>query len=219
MDRKNVTPQDNNSYGREFHFFEGQTARILVEFLEVAINCIVFLKGFYPAGAFERRRYMNVVVQKARHPQLDNYIHSATSELLPFIQKGLIERVAVIFYDKDHIPVERFVFKLVISQPYSSTVEENDLQFALRAFLLKLTVSKPLTKSLPPGSSWEITAYFRALPDENNDTKVQMWVPTDTKQWLQPPCIIPIKSMSSEPLKVQLYIEHPSPTELKDQNR
>lgn len=98
----------------EFHFFKGQTARILVEFLEVAVSCIVFLKGFYPAGkyhqyilslsscrylldylafppcflgAFERRRYMNVVVQKARHPQLGNYIHSATSELLPFIQK------------------------------------------------------------------------------------------------------------------------------------
>lgn len=39
------------------------------------------------AGAFERRRYMNVVVQGARHPQLRNYIHSAVSGLLPFIQK------------------------------------------------------------------------------------------------------------------------------------
>lgn len=30
---------------------------------------------------------MNVVVQKAVHPQLAGYIHSATSGLLPFIQK------------------------------------------------------------------------------------------------------------------------------------
>jgi mitotic spindle assembly checkpoint protein MAD2B len=37
--------------------------------------------------AFERRRYMNVVVQRARHPQLRDYIHSAVSGLLPFIQK------------------------------------------------------------------------------------------------------------------------------------
>lgn len=40
-------------------------------------------------AAFERRRYMNVVVQRARHPELRDYIHSAASGLLPFIQKVL----------------------------------------------------------------------------------------------------------------------------------
>jgi len=30
---------------------------------------------------------MNVVVQKARHPELASYIHSVTIGLLPFIQK------------------------------------------------------------------------------------------------------------------------------------
>lgn len=188
-----------------------------MEFLEVAVSCIVFLKGFYPEEAFERRRYMNVVVHKARHPQLNNYIHSATFGLLSFIQKGLIERVVVIFYDKDHVPVERFVIKLNVNQSYCSAVEAKELEFSLRAFLVKLAVSKPHTKSLPPGSSWEITAYFRTLPSENDATKTQMWVPTDTKQWLHPPLITPIKSMSSEPLKVQLYLEHPNATEPKDQ--
>ena len=38
-------------------------------------------------AAFERRRYMNVVVQRARHPELRDYIHSAASGLLPFIEK------------------------------------------------------------------------------------------------------------------------------------
>ncbi|XP_062005755.1 DNA polymerase zeta processivity subunit-like [Rosa rugosa] len=64
-----------------------ETARILVEFLEVAITSIVFLKGIYPTGAFERRKYMNLVVHKARHPELRDYIHSAISRLLPFIKK------------------------------------------------------------------------------------------------------------------------------------
>ncbi|XP_061340407.1 DNA polymerase zeta processivity subunit-like [Gastrolobium bilobum] len=77
MERKqNQTPQ-------------GQTARVLVEFLEVAITCVVFLKGVYPSGAFERRRYMNVVVQRALHPQLRYYIHATVSGLLPFLQKVL----------------------------------------------------------------------------------------------------------------------------------
>ncbi|RVW63623.1 DNA polymerase zeta processivity subunit [Vitis vinifera] len=72
---------------RENQSPQNETARILVEFLEVAITSIVFLKGIYPSGAFERRRYMNAVVQRARHPQLRDYIHSAVSGLLPFIQK------------------------------------------------------------------------------------------------------------------------------------
>ncbi|KAJ8477645.1 hypothetical protein OPV22_021372 [Ensete ventricosum] len=203
MDRKNTSPQ-------------GETARVLVEFLEVAITSIVFLKGFYPSEAFERRRYMNVVVHRARHPQLSGYIHSVTAGLLPFVQKGLVERVNVIFYDNEHVPVEKFVFKIIVNQSYNSKVEENDLEFALRAFLIKLTVAKPLTKPLPSGSSWEVTAYFRALPQDSSNKEAQMWVPTDTKQWLQPPDITPIKSMSSEPLKVQLYLEHPNPSEPKN---
>ncbi|XP_064983656.1 DNA polymerase zeta processivity subunit-like [Musa acuminata AAA Group] len=203
MDRKNTSPQ-------------GETARVLVEFLEVAITSIVFLKGFYPSEAFERRRYMNVVVHRARHPQLSGYIHSVTAGLLPFVQKGLVERVNVIFYDNEHVPVEKFVFKIIVNQSYNSKVEENDLEFALRAFLVKLTVAEPLTKPLPSGSSWEVTAYFRALPQDSSNKEAQMWVPTDTKQWLQPPDITPIKSMNSEPLKVQLYLEHPNPSEPKN---
>ena len=34
----------------EWKLMAGETARILVEFLEVAITSIVFLKGVYPSG-------------------------------------------------------------------------------------------------------------------------------------------------------------------------
>ncbi|KAL6553327.1 DNA polymerase zeta processivity subunit [Orobanche gracilis] len=126
-----------------------EIARILVEFLEVAITSVVFLKGVYPNGAFERRRYMNVVVHKARHPQLNEYIHSAVYGLLPFVEKGLVERVAVIFFDDGDVPIEKFVFKLNVNQSYPSTVEQVDLEFSLRSFLIKLPVSEALTKTLP----------------------------------------------------------------------
>ncbi|KAL7217562.1 hypothetical protein ACSBR2_010926 [Camellia fascicularis] len=187
-----------------------EMARILVEFLEVAITSVVFLKGVYPPGAFERRRYMNVVVQKARHPQLREYIHSSVTGLLPFIQKGLVERVAIIFYNTENIPLERFIFKLSVNQSYGAKVEEADLEFSLRSFLIKLPLSETLTKVLPQDCRWEITVYFRSLPQASTSTDAELWIPTDTKQWLQPPLITPVKSMSSEPLCVQLYLEHPS---------
>ncbi|KAK6154531.1 hypothetical protein DH2020_008779 [Rehmannia glutinosa] len=193
-----------------------EIARILVEFLEVAITSVVFLKGTYPSGAFERRRYLNVVVHKARHPQLNEYIHSAVNGLLPFIDKGLVDRVAVIFFDHDGVPIERFVFKLNVNLSYTSKVEQVDLEFSLRSFLIKLPVSEPLTKVLPRNCRWEITAYFQSLPQPSTSKDAEMWITTDTKQWQQPSLIIPIKSMSSKPLGLQLYLEHPSLSEPKN---
>ncbi|KAG5387067.1 hypothetical protein IGI04_038537 [Brassica rapa subsp. trilocularis] len=201
----------------------GEVARTLVEFLEVAITMIVFLKGFYPSAAFERRRYMNVVVQRARHPELRDYMHSAASGLLPFIQKndalnnvckqGLVERVAVIFFSSDNVPVERFIFKLTINLSSAASVEENQLEFALRSFLVKLSVANPLVKPLPPNCRWEVTAYLRSLPDVGSSKEGELWIPTDTKQWMKPPVITPVKSLNSEPLCLQLYLEHPSLSE------
>ncbi|XP_017255371.1 DNA polymerase zeta processivity subunit isoform X1 [Daucus carota subsp. sativus] len=197
---------------------QGETARILVEFMEVAITSIVFLKGVYSPGAFERRRYMNVVAHKARHPQLRDYIHHSLTGLLPSIEKGLVERVAVVFFNKENIPLERFVFKLTVNQAYDSEVEKTDLEFSLKSFLTKLSVSESLTKVLPKefhcllftDCRWQIMSYFHSLPQFNASTGVESWIPTDIQQWQQPPLITPIKSMSSEPLGVQLYMEHPS---------
>ncbi|BBH01498.1 DNA-binding HORMA family protein, partial [Prunus dulcis] len=163
-------------------------------------------------GAFERRKYMNLVVHSARHPELRDYIHSAVSGLHPFIQKGLVERVAVIFFNSDSIPVERFIFKLTVNQSYGSRVEEADLEFSLRSFFIKLPFSESLTRVLPQDCRWEITAYFRSLPQTSTSKDAELWIPTDIQQWQQPPLITPIKSMSSEPLSVQLYLEHPGET-------
>ncbi|ESQ35155.1 hypothetical protein EUTSA_v10008810mg [Eutrema salsugineum] len=188
----------------------GEVARTLVEFLEVAITMIVFLKGFYPSAAFERRRYMNLVVQRASHPELRDYIQSAATGLLPFIQKGLVERVAVIFFSEDNVPVERFIFKLTINPSCAASVEEGQLEFALRSFLIKLSVSKSLVKPLPHNCRWEVTAYLRSLPEVGSSKEGELWIPTDTKQWQKPPVITPVKSLDSEPLCLQLYLEHPS---------
>ncbi|XP_015932374.1 DNA polymerase zeta processivity subunit isoform X1 [Arachis duranensis] len=192
---------------------QGQAASVLVEFLEVAITAVVFLKGVYPSGAFERRRYMNVVVQRARHPQLRYYIHATVSGLLPFLQKGMVDRVAVVFFNTDNVPLEKFIFKLTVNQSYGSSVEGVDLQISLRSFLAKLSVSESLTKKLPPDCRWEITGNFQLLPETGTSKEANFWIPTDTKQWEQPLFITPIRSMSSDPLCLQFYIEHPSLSE------
>ncbi|EPS63047.1 hypothetical protein M569_11741, partial [Genlisea aurea] len=190
----------------------GDVALILVEFLEVAINSIVFLKGLYPNGAFERRRYMNVVVHRARHPELNDYIHSAVHGLLIFITKELVDSVAVILFDNEGFTFERFVFKINLNPSYNSNLDQKSLEFSLRSFLIKLPLSQPLTKTLSHNCRWEIVGYFKSLPDANETSKeaADLWIPTDAKQWSETPVITPIKSMASDPLGLQLYVEHPS---------
>ncbi|MED6152412.1 DNA polymerase zeta processivity subunit [Stylosanthes scabra] len=122
----------------------------------------------------------------------------------------MVDRVAVIFFNSDNVPLEKFVFKLAVNQSYGSAVEEVDLQTPLRSFLSKLLVSESLTKKLTPDCRWEITGYFQSLPETGASKEANLWIPTDTKQWEQPPLITPIRSMSSDPLFLQLYIEHPS---------
>ncbi|PWA69729.1 DNA polymerase zeta processivity subunit [Artemisia annua] len=192
---------------------QNENVKYLVEFLEVAITSIIFLKGIYPDGAFERRRYMNLVVHTARHPQLNHYIQHSLNSLVPHIQQGLVERVAVIFFNRDKIPIEKFMFKINVNQSYESVIEDVDLGVSLRAFLTKLSQSEPLSKAVSKDWKWEIMSYFRSIPSTSEDA--DMWVGTRTQQWQQPPLITPIKSMNIDPLSVQLYIEHPSLLEPK----
>ncbi|KAK1435557.1 hypothetical protein QVD17_01323 [Tagetes erecta] len=179
----------------------------LAEFLQVAITSIVFLKGIYPIGAFERRRYMNLVVHRARHPQLHRYIHDSLNALVPYFEQGMIERVVVILFNNDKVPVEKFVFKINVNMSNDEMMEDDaDLESSLRSFLIKLSQSEPLSKASSQDWRWEITAYFCSLPSENRES----WIPTQALQWQQPPLITPIKSINTDPLSVQLYLEHPS---------
>lgn len=66
-------------------------------------------------------------------------------------KQGLIERVAVVFFDTENIPLERFIFKLSVNQSCDSKVEDADLEFSLRSFLIKLSVAQPLTSALSQG--------------------------------------------------------------------
>ncbi|KAL3577239.1 hypothetical protein D5086_022522 [Populus alba] len=110
----------------------------------------------YNTNAFERRRYRNVVVQRARHPSLE-----ITFTLLYFLGFFLLS--------------------------------ERSYQSSSTMYLVNVAVIW-----------WEITAYDSASKD------AELWIPTDTEQRQQPPLMTPIKSMSSEPLSAQLYLEHPS---------
>ena len=67
----------------------------------------------------------------------------------------------VIFFDNEDFPIERFVFKVNLNLSFGSKVEQSDLKFSLRSFLIKLPVSESLTKLLPRGESGFFLSFFK----------------------------------------------------------
>ncbi|KAL4587655.1 hypothetical protein LXL04_000527 [Taraxacum kok-saghyz] len=163
----------------------------LVEFLEIAITSIIFHKGIYPPGVFERRRFMNLLVHRARHPQLNRYIHDSVNALTPYIQQGLVERIAVIFFKDDRIPVERFIFKMNVNVNQRCEDGGENMMMDVRSFLMKLSLSEPLSAVVSQDWKWEITGYFSSVPKSEDG----VWISSNAQQWTQPPLITPIKSI------------------------
>ncbi|XP_008401799.1 mitotic spindle assembly checkpoint protein MAD2B-like, partial [Poecilia reticulata] len=87
-------------------------ADILCEFLEVAIHLILYVREVYPSGIFQKRKKYNVPVQMSCHPELNQYIQDTLHCVKPLIEKNDAEKVVVVIMDKEHHPVERFVFEI-----------------------------------------------------------------------------------------------------------
>ncbi|KAE9585053.1 hypothetical protein Lalb_Chr25g0284921 [Lupinus albus] len=84
-------------------------------------------------------------------------------------------------------------------------------QLSLRHYI-HATISGLLPFLQKVDGTWEITVYFRPFLEYGSGKGSDLWIPTDTTV-ATAPLITNIKSMSSEPLCLQLYLEHPSLSE------
>uniref|UniRef100_A0AAQ5ZCR1 Mitotic spindle assembly checkpoint protein MAD2B n=1 Tax=Amphiprion ocellaris TaxID=80972 RepID=A0AAQ5ZCR1_AMPOC len=197
-------------------------ADILCEFLEVAIHLILYVREVYPSGIFQKRKKYNVPVQMSCHPELNQYIQDTLHCVKPLIEKNDAEKVVVVIMDKEHHPVERFVFE--ISQPpllsirfSSPLLIRNDtllshVEQLLRAFILKISVCDAVLNNNPPGCSFTVLVHTRDAATRNME-KVQVikdfpWIVADEQEvHMQEPRLIPLKTMTSDIVKMQLYVE------------
>uniref|UniRef100_A0A8C9X6R8 Mitotic spindle assembly checkpoint protein MAD2B n=1 Tax=Sander lucioperca TaxID=283035 RepID=A0A8C9X6R8_SANLU len=202
-------------------------ADILCEFLEVAIHLILYVREVYPSGIFQKRKKYNVPVQMSCHPELNQYIQDTLHCVKPLIEKNDAEKVVVVIMDKEHHPVERFVFEM--SQPPLLSIRFSPLlllilissdsdtllshvEQLLRAFILKISVCDAVLNNNPPGCSFTVLVHTRDAATRNME-KVQVikdfpWIVADEQEvHMQEPRLIPLKTMTSDIVKMQLYVE------------
>uniref|UniRef100_A0A5F7ZXJ4 Mitotic spindle assembly checkpoint protein MAD2B n=1 Tax=Macaca mulatta TaxID=9544 RepID=A0A5F7ZXJ4_MACMU len=130
-------------------------ADVLCEFLEVAVHLILYVREVYPVGIFQKRKKYNVPVQMSCHPELNQYIQDTLHCVKPLLEKNDVEKVVVVILDKEHRPVEKFVFE--ITQPPLLSISSDSLlshvEQLLRAFILKISVCDAVLDHNPPGVS------------------------------------------------------------------
>ncbi|XP_044852515.1 mitotic spindle assembly checkpoint protein MAD2B isoform X2 [Mauremys mutica] len=165
-------------------------ADVLSEFLEVAVHLILYVREVYPIGIFQKRKKYNVPVQND------------------------VEKVVVVILDKEHHPVERFVFE--ITQPPLLSISSDSLlshvEQLLRAFILKISVCDAVLDNNPPGCTFTVLVHTREAATRNME-KIQVikdfpWILADEQDvHMHDPRLIPLKTMTSDILKMQLYVE------------
>ncbi|KAI8057760.1 DNA-binding protein [Syncephalis plumigaleata] len=174
-----------------------ETVDVVCDFLETAIHMILYIRELYPPHLFERQKKYNVPVHVARHPELVEYVKDMIRACRPDLEKGAVERICLVVVNKAYTPVERFVFEIdALIDPKSidkEAVAEGgltaaDVEAYLRAFLLKISLCDAVLHPNPPDCTF-------ALVLQLNDAK-----------------LIPMKSMDTGLMKVQLFVEE---TELK----
>eukprot|EP00079_Xenopus_tropicalis_P037055 XP_017950826.1 PREDICTED: mitotic spindle assembly checkpoint protein MAD2B isoform X3 [Xenopus tropicalis] len=148
------------------------------------------------------------------HPELNRYIQDTLHCVKPLIEKNDVEKVVVVILDKEHHPVERFVFE--IAQPPLLSISSDSLlshvEQLLRAFILKISVCDAVLDNNPPGCTFTLLVHTREAATRNME-KIQVikdfpWILADEQDvHMQEPRLIPLKTMTSDILKMQLYVE------------
>lgn len=143
-----------------------ETARAILEFIEVAIHNILYVRQVYPVEVFTRRKKYDVPVWRSRHPELNEYISGAVNAVGEELILGTVEKVIVVIKDPKDVPLERFIFSIKQMVQLESYDRDEKITNAMpaytlaqyfRTFLIKLsTVESQLGPLLEDDPSFAI---------------------------------------------------------------
>ncbi|XP_043599942.1 mitotic spindle assembly checkpoint protein MAD2B [Bombus pyrosoma] len=190
------------------------TTDILLEFLEVAFNHILFFRNLYPKEIFVKKKIYSICVYVSEHPELNEYIRNVLNAIRELIKEdeNSVRAVNLVFYNKKKEPIEKFVFDLVKLQanstekdPYYLKTEES-----LRTICLKLSMCESYLKPLPEDSSFiiEIKTYETAhvTLNENPCCEDFPWIINEDVPDMTNKNLLPLKTIKTECLNLQMYV-------------
>ncbi|XP_029051224.1 mitotic spindle assembly checkpoint protein MAD2B [Osmia bicornis bicornis] len=198
---------------------------ILLEFLEVAFNHILFFRNLYPKEIFTKKKIYSITVYVSEHPELNEYLKNVLNAIRELIKEdeNSVKAVYLVFYNKNKQPIEKFVFDLVKLQanstekdPYYLKTEE-----ALRTICLKLSMCEAYLKPLPEDSTFsiEIKTYETAhvALNENPYCEDFPWIIDEDALEMTEKTLLPLKTIKTDCLNLQMYVLESQNSKVEDQ--
>ncbi|XP_014477367.1 PREDICTED: mitotic spindle assembly checkpoint protein MAD2B [Dinoponera quadriceps] len=187
---------------------------VLLEFLEVAFHHILFCRKIYPKEIFVKKKIYGITVHMSEHPELNKYffnVLNATRELIKEDENS-VKTIHFTFYNRDKLPIEKFVFDVIKlraesteKDPYYLKTEE-----ALRTICLKISICDTYLEPLPDGSifSIEIQTYETAhiTLSENSKCEDFPWIVEDDAIEMANKNLLPLKDIKTDCLNLQMYV-------------
>ncbi len=186
---------------------------IICEFLEVAFNAILFVRGVYPDGIFRQRRKCKVAVAMNCHPELNKYIKDVLIGLKTLLLTGNVESVSLQINSNEGQLLERFTFEMLIFNKEDFDLSKSqEIEDHLRDILLKINTCDCELDSLPTDCSFSITVQTKASVaseiTENDSFQEFPWIRASGENIsLSNFNIIPLKSCITDLFNIQCFIE------------
>ncbi|KAI9096639.1 mitotic spindle assembly checkpoint protein MAD2B [Phlyctochytrium arcticum] len=190
----------------------------LIDFLEVSIHYILYIRNLYPPEIFEARRKYNVPVKMARYPVLSEYIRGVLEAIKPDLLAGTVSKLYIAIHDAARRPVEKFTFELKslmegldvsVRKHAQTTINKHDIEIYLRSFLLKIAVCDSMLAPNPPECAFVVLVEMtNDEPMPTNLDPMKCWVPAEeTEITVNSPSLVPLKTMDAGLLRMQLFVE------------
>nr|XP_033330854.1 mitotic spindle assembly checkpoint protein MAD2B [Megalopta genalis]XP_033330855.1 mitotic spindle assembly checkpoint protein MAD2B [Megalopta genalis] len=187
---------------------------ILLEFLEVAFNHILYFRNLYPKEIFTKRKIYSAVVYVSIHPELNEYLKNVLNAIRELLKEdeNNVKAVNLIIYNINKQPIEKFTFDLVKLQinhtekdPYYLKTEED-----LRTICLKLSMCEAYLKPLPEDSTFsiEIQTYEAAHVglSENPNCEDFPWIINEDMPEMTDTNLLPLKTIKTDCMNLQMYV-------------
>ncbi|XP_018401968.1 PREDICTED: mitotic spindle assembly checkpoint protein MAD2B [Cyphomyrmex costatus] len=187
---------------------------ILLEFLEVAFNHILYFRKIYAKEIFVKKKIYGITIYVSEHPELNEYLSNVLNAIRELIREdeNSVKAINLTFYNKNKLPIEKFVFDMVKLQaefterdPYYLKTEE-----ALKTVCLKLSMCDTYLKAIPDNSTFsiEIQTYETAhiTLSENSKCEDFPWIIKDDAVEVIDKNLLPLKNIKTDCLNLQLYV-------------
>ncbi|XP_015430213.1 PREDICTED: mitotic spindle assembly checkpoint protein MAD2B [Dufourea novaeangliae] len=187
---------------------------ILLEFLEVAFNHILFFRNLYPKEIFAKKKIYSTTIYVSEHPELNEYLKNVLSAIRELVgeDENSVKAVNLVIYNRRKQPVEKFVFDLVQLQanniekdPYYLKTEE-----ALRTICLKLSMCEAYLKPLEQNSTFSIEIQTNEAAhvglSENPRCENFPWIINEEALEMTDKNLLPLKTIKTDCLNLQMYV-------------